>query len=314
MQVTITASLLRVLDPSFRVELPALRRRSAREPGRVLHVLTNHLPQTRSGYTLRSNAILRAQAELGWQVEAATRIGYPVTVGHLGNPEVQYVDGIAVHRLIPWVMPAEEDERLAAYARLLDRVAEHRRPSILQTLQPLIGVPIDHVAKVDFDGFKNMTDALGGVSINTDEGQQTMNGTDALKCVRERKSLSQGDISRGQRQMQFIRAVLMKGLSKETLSNPAEVARFLDAGTQNMVVDDALTTNKMQSIALSMRNVGSNSIKMNTAPWTGVDTGPYGMSIVNMSEPQMKVLAEHLSNDTMGSYVDNVSPKSGFGG
>lgn len=184
---------------------------------------------------------------------------------------------------------------------------------LIQTLQPLIGVPVDHVAKIDFDGFQNMTDALGGVTINTDEGQRTMNGSEALKWVRERKTLSQGDISRGQRQMQFIRAVLVKGLSKETLSNPKEVSRFLDAGTKNMVVDDALTTNTMQSIALSMRNVRGNNIKMHTAPWTGVGTGPYGMSIVTMSEPQMKVLADHLANDKMDSYVDDVSPKSGFG-
>ncbi|MEL4503898.1 LCP family protein [Luteococcus sp. H138] len=184
---------------------------------------------------------------------------------------------------------------------------------LVQTIQPLIGVPIDHVAKIDFDGFKNMTDALGGVTLSTDEGTKTMNGDEALAWVRERKSLSQGDISRGQRQMQFIRAVLMKGLSQDVLTNPSELSRFLDAGTKNMVVDDALTTGKMQKIAVSLRNLRGSGIKMQTAPWESAGPGPHGMSIVTMSEPQMKVLAEHLSNDTMSSYVDDVSPKSGFG-
>lgn len=184
---------------------------------------------------------------------------------------------------------------------------------LVQTIQPLIGVPIDHVAKVDFDGFKNMTDALGGVALNTEEGSKTMNGAEALKWVRERKSLNQGDISRGQRQMQFIRAVLMKGLSGDVLTNPAELSRFLDAGTKNMVVDEALTTGKMQSIAVSLRNLRGNNIKMQTAPWESAGPGPHGMSIVTMSESQMKVLAEHLKNDTMDKYVDDVSPKSGFG-
>lgn len=184
---------------------------------------------------------------------------------------------------------------------------------LTQTLQPLIGVPIDHVAKVDFDGFKNMTDSIGGVTINTDEGVKTFNGTEGLAWVRERKSLSQGDISRGQRQMMFIRAVLAKGLSRQVVTNPSELSRFLNAATTNMVVDDAFSTGEMQKLAVSMRNVRGDDIKMQTAPWSGVGTGPHGMSIVTMSEDQMKVLSEHLQNDTMNTYVDNVSPKSGFG-
>lgn len=127
------ASGRRVLDPTFRVELPPLKRRSTPEPNRVLHVLTNYYPHTSSGYTLRSRAIMQAQMEHGWQVEAATRLGYPVTIGRLGNPGVTWVDGIAMHRLIPWKMPAQEDDRLTEYARRLDRVAEQRRPSILHT-------------------------------------------------------------------------------------------------------------------------------------------------------------------------------------
>ncbi|WP_420174355.1 LCP family protein [Luteococcus sp. OSA5] len=186
-------------------------------------------------------------------------------------------------------------------------------PLLVQTLQPLIGVPIDHVAKVDFDGFKNMTDAIGGVTVTTPEGPRTFNGTDGLAWVRERYTVGQGDIGRGQRQMMFIRAVLTKGLSKQVLSNPQELSRFLNAATTNMVVDEGFTTNEMQKLALSMRNVRGNDIKMHTAPWTGVGTGPHGMSIVNMSEEQMAVLSEHLQNDTMKDYVDNVSPKSGFG-
>ena len=184
---------------------------------------------------------------------------------------------------------------------------------LTQTLQPLIGVPIDHVAKVDFDGFKNITDALGGVTLATDEGTRTFNGTEALAWVRERKSLSQGDISRGERQMLFIRAVLTKALSKDVVTNPSELSRTINAATSNMVVDENLTTSEIQKLAVSLRSVRGKDIHMQTAPWTGVGTGPYGMSIVTMSEPQMKVLAQHLQRDTMGSYVDDVSPTSGFG-
>ena len=68
-------------------------------PGRVLHVLTNSLPHTRSGYAQRSHAILRAQAEAGLQVSAVTRPGYPVQVGVPWARAVDVVDGIEYHRL-----------------------------------------------------------------------------------------------------------------------------------------------------------------------------------------------------------------------
>ncbi|MGO4958320.1 LCP family protein [Luteococcus sp. Sow4_B9] len=187
-------------------------------------------------------------------------------------------------------------------------------PLLVQTIQPLVGVPVDHVAVTDFEGFVTMTDAIGGVSLPTDDGPQTMNGKEALRWVRERKTLSQGDISRGQRQMQFIRAVLVKGLSRDVLTNPTKLANFLDAGTSNMVVDESFTTNQMQSIAVSMRDVRGRNIDMLTAPWTSAGPGPGGMSIVNMSQEQMAELSKHLRTDTMDSYKDDVSPKSGFGG
>lgn len=186
-------------------------------------------------------------------------------------------------------------------------------PLLVQTLQPLIGVPIDHVAKVDFNGFVQMTDAIGGVTIATNEGNRTFNGTEGLAWVRERYSLKNGDFGRGERQMMFVRAVLMKGLSKQVLTNPSELSRFLGAATSNMVVDEKFTTDEMQKLALSLRNLRGSGIKMQTAPWESAGPGPHGMSIVTMSEPQMQVLAEHLQNDTMTSYVDDVSPKSGYG-
>ncbi|MEL4504877.1 LCP family protein [Luteococcus sp. H138] len=186
-------------------------------------------------------------------------------------------------------------------------------PLLVQTLQPLAGVPIDHVAKVDFNGFVKMTDAIGGVTINTEDGPRTFNGTEGLAWVRERYKLANGDFGRGERQMMFIRAVLMKGLSQQVLTSPSELSKFLGAATSNMVVDEKFTTGEMQKLALSLRNLRGSGIKMQSFPWESAGPGPHGMSIVNTSEPQMKVLAEHLQNDTMNKYVDNVSPKSGYG-
>lgn len=193
-------------------------------------------------------------------------------------------------------------------------------PLLIQTVQPLIGVPIDHVVIVNFDSFKEMTDAIGGVEVQVTEaspgfpeGLMHMDGETGLEFVRERMSLSQGDITRGQRQQAFIRAVMLKGLSGDTLTNPVRLANFVDAATTNLVVDEALEVGVMRDLAFSMRNVRGGDISFVTAPWSGIDMDAWAGSIVLPHEEQFEVLRRHLRSDTMGDYVDEVSPRSGFG-
>lgn len=194
-------------------------------------------------------------------------------------------------------------------------------PLAVETLQPILGVPIDEVAIVDFDSFEAMTDAIGGVEVNVaeaspgfPEGVMQMDGETGLEFVRERYSLSQGDISRGQRQQAFIKGIMEKALSRETLTNPARLASFVDAATTNLTVDDDLDLGEMRSLALSMRNVRGDDIHFVTAPWSGIGSDSWAGSIVNPAWEQVEVLAEHLRTDTMEDYSDPVSPTSGFGG
>lgn len=193
-------------------------------------------------------------------------------------------------------------------------------PLLVETLQPLLGVPIDEVAIVDFDSFQTMTDSIGGVDVDVAEssprfpaGVQHMDGATGLQFVRERYALSQGDISRGQRQQAFIKAIMLKALSRQTLTNPARFASFVDAATTNLTVDDSLDLGDMRSLALSMRGVWSEDINFVTAPWSGLGDDSFAGSIVNPAPQQLEVLGEHLQNDTMASYSDPVSPTSGFG-
>lgn len=194
-------------------------------------------------------------------------------------------------------------------------------PLLLQTLQPLLNVPIDHVVIVNFESFKAMTDSIGGVDVMVTEagggfstGMQHMNGEDGLRFVRERYSLSQGDISRGERQMQFIKGIMNKALSRETLTNPVRLAGFVDAASTNLTVDADLEVGQMRDLGISMRSVRGGDIHFWSGPWNGIDMHPVAGSIVLMADGQMAQLAQHLQNDTMESYVDNVSPRSGFGG
>lgn len=190
---------------------------------------------------------------------------------------------------------------------------------LVQTLQPLIGVPIDHMAMTDFESFISMTDAVGGVEVNVTqaspgfpEGPMQMDGEQALEFVRERYALNQGDISRGQRQQEFLKSLMLKGLSSSTLTNPGRLADFVDAATSNLVVDESLQVSDMRNLAFELRGIRGGDIRFLTAPWTGIGSDPVAGSTVEPNEELLADLAEHLQQDTLEDYVDDSSPTSGY--
>ncbi len=77
---------------------------------------------------------------------------------------------------------------------------------------------------------------------------------------------------------------MLKGLSADTLMNPARLASFVDAATRNLTVDQGLDVGEMQSLAFSLRNVGGRDIRFVTAPFTGFGTSPAGASTSSTTE------------------------------
>ena len=188
-------------------------------------------------------------------------------------------------------------------------------PLLVQTLQNLLGVEIDHVAMVDFEGFKRMTDAVGGVDVKVEEastgngvtfneGTMHMDGETALIFVRQRKQLSEGDISRGRRQQAFIKALMLKTLSAETLTNPIRLKDFIDAATSNLIVDQDLDVGTMRSEAFAMKGLRGRDVRFITAPFTGFGTSPEGASIDIVDEAGMDALGEAIRTDTVDDYED----------
>lgn len=99
----------------------------------VLHLLTNSLPHTQSGYTVRSHAVLRAQRDAGLSPQAMTRVGYPVVVGGLGAASLDVVDGIQYHRSLPLRLAPTPDGRLVQQADALASLARRMGAAALQT-------------------------------------------------------------------------------------------------------------------------------------------------------------------------------------
>jgi LCP family protein required for cell wall assembly len=184
---------------------------------------------------------------------------------------------------------------------------------LIRTLRNLVDVPVDHAAVIGFEGFKAMTDAVGGVDVYAEEasteggtihvGMNHLDGEEALNFVRERYQLTEGDISRGRREQAFVKALMLKVLSKQTLTNPVRFAALVGAVARNLTVDNALSIADIYSQALAMKNLRSEDIVFVTAPFTGFGRSPQGASIDIVDVAKMARLSTALRTDTMGTYV-----------
>ncbi|WP_242614099.1 glycosyltransferase family 4 protein [Actinomadura roseirufa] len=101
---------------------------------RVLHLVTNAMPRTNAGYTVRTHRIALAQRELGFDAHVATRLGYPLSQG-IGDarPRVE-VDGVTYHRLIPWLPPSNPVRAVDKGADLAGRLVKELRPTVLHAV------------------------------------------------------------------------------------------------------------------------------------------------------------------------------------
>lgn len=100
---------------------------------RILHVLTNSLPHTPSGYAQRSHSIMLAMRDKGWDVSAVTRIGWPITTGALLAESHDVVDGIGYQRLLPSQLAMHFHDRIQQNAEMLLDYVLQRRPAMLHT-------------------------------------------------------------------------------------------------------------------------------------------------------------------------------------
>ncbi|PYI68803.1 glycosyltransferase WbuB [Arthrobacter livingstonensis] len=115
---------------------------------RVLHLLTNSLPHTGSGYAQRSHSMLQAQQAAGMHVLAATRLGYPVQVGKIMARDEDVVEGVTYRRMIPVALAATSDARLQQEAEQLLDIAYEFRPAVLHTTTHFVnGLVVGAVAK-----------------------------------------------------------------------------------------------------------------------------------------------------------------------
>ncbi|MBT2381223.1 hypothetical protein AMK21_17795 [Streptomyces sp. CB00316] len=151
----------------------------------------------------------------------------------------------------------------------------------IRTVERLTGIRIDHHMVVDFNGFKDMVDAVDGVEICLKEpiddkdarlelpaGRQTLNGEEALGYVRARKTLGDGsDTERMERQQKFLGALVNKMQSNGVLLNPTRLYPVLDAATKSLTTDPGLDSLRdLYDLVRSMRDVPTDQVQFLTVP------------------------------------------------
>jgi glycosyltransferase involved in cell wall biosynthesis len=99
--------------------------------GRVLHIVTDALPSTSAGYTVRTQEIAIAQRAAGLDPHVVTRIGFPVTAGTIDGRHLVTVDGVPYHRLLPWIMPGRADTLAARHLKAAAKLTHELTPAVL---------------------------------------------------------------------------------------------------------------------------------------------------------------------------------------
>lgn len=189
-------------------------------------------------------------------------------------------------------------------------------PLVVQTVEGILDARIDHVAVIDFEGFKSMTDALGGVDVNVPlafstkefdfaKGKQVLNGDKALAFVRERYAFSDGDYQRVKNQQIFLKALLGKFLTTETLTNPGKISAVVDQVSPYVSVDKTLDAMAVGKLAIELRSVRAGDVKSFTLPNSGTGWSADGQSIVVADQAAIDALKKALKEDKVGEYLDS---------
>lgn len=153
-------------------------------------------------------------------------------------------------------------------------------PLLIQTVERLTSVHIDHFAVIDFAGFQAMVDAVGGINVQLAaatssggvafrQGLNHLDGAQALTYVRQRYDLPRGDLDRNQRQQNALRALLSQAASSGALTDSIKLFRLLDATSRSVSVDDTLSNSGLRSLAFDSRGLRPAGVTFLNAPVGG---------------------------------------------
>jgi len=181
----------------------------------------------------------------------------------------------------------------------------------IKTVEADTGIRIDHFVNVNFSGFKDMVNAVGGVpecnttrindpksGLHLSPGHHLLDGRQALGYVRARYTLGNGsDLERITRQQAFMSALVDRVKSK--LLNPLAIYRFLDAATKSITIDSQLGgIHGLYDLAASLKNVPPGKVTFFTLPtYPRSYVDPTDTANLLWTQPQDSLIFQAFRND-----------------
>ena len=225
---------------------------------------------------------------------SATAISVPrdtyVSTPLLGNVKINGVLGLTSERTME-----RELARGATEAQAASVAEQAGRNALIEAISDLTGVEVDHYAEIGLLGFVLMTDAVGGVDVcllndvneplsgaDFHQGEQTINGADALSFVRQRHQLPAGDLDRIVRQQVFMSQLVNQVLSAGTLTDPSKLNDLVNAAQRSFVIDESWD---YVDFVMRLGDISGGSVRFETIPVRDIDAiGDYGESVIEVDK------------------------------
>ncbi|MFD4524823.1 LCP family protein [Streptomyces sp. NPDC058470] len=168
----------------------------------------------------------------------------------------------------------------------------------VKTVEAITNVRMDHFIEIDFSGFADLVDALGGVTVTTDEdiddddshlhleaGTHHLDGTQALALARTRHGIGDGsDLGRIGLQQTLVKALLEQIRTTDLLTDPAKLYKVADAVTGSLTTDTGLDSlTELISLGQSLQSLPADALTTVTMP---VVTAPSDPNRVVANEPE----------------------------
>lgn len=186
---------------------------------------------------------------------------------------------------------------------------------LVQTVEQVTGLHIDHYAEIGFGGFANIVDAIGGVPMDVESemydtftkvrikpGKQTLDGAQALAFVRMRHSSAtpRSDLDRVVNQRKFIGALADEIASPATLLNPFDLIPLLADAPDALSIDSGDHLHNLVGLAWAMRGISSGGTLTTTVPVTSAGA-------TDLDQAKAKQLFDAFRNDSKvpDSVVNN---------
>lgn len=187
----------------------------------------------------------------------------------------------------------------------------------VSTVEHLTGLRMEHLAVLDWDGFKDLSTAVGGVPVHIAEdsydsirdvrwkaGDYNLKGKRALLYVRQRYGLLHGDFDRIARQQNFLRSLMKKVLNQSMTENPLQFYETVKVLTRNLTVDAEWSGGNIRGLAKSLNGLQTKDVRFIIAPVAGTETIPVYGSIVRLEERRAAELFKAVRKGYVAAYLD----------